>query len=102
MCWCSLMKFRIGTVVDFGTLVPTQAELAYHEPPLENWAVEAFNDILSLAQGALPRQRLDTEMERDVLPSPMYEAIVKSIDLRLAVVKQTQENVYARQTTESD
>lgn len=96
------MKFRIKTEVDFGTLVPTQAELAPHDPPLENWAIEAFNDILSLAQGALLRQRLDTEMERDVLPSPMYEAIVKSIDLRLAVVKQIQENVYARQVAERD
>lgn len=87
------MQFRIETLVDFGTLVPTQAERTPHDPPLDVWATEAFNDILSIAQGALHRQRLDTEMERDVLPQAMYEALVKSIDLRLAVVKQIQENV---------
>ncbi len=96
------MRFRIETEVDFGTLVPTQAEMQPHDHPAESWAVEAFNDILSIAQGALHRQRVDAEMERDVLPPPMYDALVRSIELRLAVVKQVQENVHAEQVTESD
>lgn len=50
MFWWLRMRFRIETLVDFGTLVPTQAELAPHDHPLENWTVEAFNDIISIAQ----------------------------------------------------
>jgi hypothetical protein len=100
------MKFRIETLVDFGTLVPTQAELKPHDYPLEIWASSAFNDIISIAQGALHRQRIDTERDRDVLPAPMYEALVRSIELRLAVVEQIGANLfvepYAEQTTESD